>query len=234
MIILPSEAVMSFSETSRSSDVSYIVQMILTDLIRITCDNPEIRNKCNLEDEGILFDCKEENDVLFDNVRGLILNSKFNKNIEDSLCEEPSKFFYYNNGITIVASNINYKEINSGKKIKLELYDFQVLNGGQALRTVHNFNKKNDKHITDNLSKPQILVRILKVTDSVLKNKIGEFTNSQNAIKASDLKSLRRAQLELEKYLAQNNILYIRKRGERQQNTLDNRFSKSIGMERLG
>lgn len=234
MIILPSEAVMSFSETSRSSDVSYIVRMRLTDLIRITCDNPEIRNKCNLEDETILFNCKEEYDVLFDNVRGLILNSKFNKNIEDTLLEEPSKFFYYNNGITIVASNINYKEINSGKKIKLELYDFQVLNGGQTLRTVHKFNKNNDKYITDNLSKAQILVRILKVTDPVLKNKIGEFTNSQNAIKASDLKSLRKEQLELEKYLAQHNILYIRKRGERQQNTLNNRFSKSIGMERLG
>ena len=234
MIILPSEAVMSFSETSRSSDVSYIVRMRLTDLIRITCDNPEIRNKCNLEDETILFNCKEEYDVLFDNVRGLILNSKFNKNIEDTLLEEPSKFFYYNNGITIVASNINYKEINSGKKIKLELYDFQVLNGGQTLRTVHKFNKNNDKYITDNLSKAQILVRNLKVTDPVLKNKIGEFTNSQNAIKASDLKSLRKEQLELEKYLAQHNILYIRKRGERQQNTLNNRFSKSIGMERLG
>ena len=234
MIILPSEAVMSFSETSRSSDVSYIVRMRLTDLIRITCDNPEIRNICNLEDETILFNCKEEYDVLFDNVRGLILNSKFNKNIEDTLLEEPSKFFYYNNGITIVASNINYKEINSGKKIKLELYDFQVLNGGQTLRTVHKFNKNNDKYITDNLSKAQILVRILKVTDPVLKNKIGEFTNSQNAIKASDLKSLRKEQLELEKYLAQHNILYIRKRGERQQNTLNNRFSKSIGMERLG
>ena len=200
---------MSYSEASRSSNVSYIVRMRLTELIRITCNDEGLRNDYQLEDEKILANVAEETDVLFENVRGLILNSKYNKNIEETLKKEPTKFFFYNNGITIVAENVDYQDINSGKRIKLSLQNFQVLNGGQTLRTIHSFNQQNPQYISDNLSKAEILVRILKVTDNSLKNKIGEYTNSQNAIKVSDLKALRKEQLELDTFLANNDILSL-------------------------
>ena len=209
MFIIPSEGVMSYSEASRSSNVSYIVRMRLTELIRITCNDEGLRNDYQLEDEKILANVAEETDVLFENVRGLILNSKYNKNIEETLKKEPTKFFFYNNGITIVAENVDYQDINSGKRIKLSLQNFQVLNGGQTLRTIHSFNQQNPQYISDNLSKAEILVRILKVTDNSLKNKIGEYTNSQNAIKVSDLKALRKEQLELDTFLANNDILSL-------------------------
>lgn len=233
MVNIPSEGVMSYSETSRSSNVSYIVRMRLTELIRITCNDEGLRNDYQLEDEKILANVAEETDVLFENVRGLILNSKYNKNIEETLKKEPTKFFFYNNGITIVAENVDYQDINSGKRIKLSLQNFQVLNGGQTLRTIHSFNQQNPQYISDNLSKAEILVRILKVTDNSLKNKIGEYTNSQNAIKVSDLKALRKEQLELDTFLANNDILYIRKRGDDGADSNRN-FKYILGMERLG
>lgn len=230
---LPTEAVMSYAESARDSNVSYIVHMRLTDLIRITCSDGKLRLSDNLEDEKCLSKVKESKEVLFDNVRGFILRSKYNKNIEYTLTTEPSKFFFYNNGITIVAENIDYKELNSGKRIRLSLQNFQVLNGGQTLRTVHQFNQKNEQYISDNLSKAEILVRILRVTDNTLKNKIGEYTNSQNAIKPSDLKSLRKEQLELDTYLAEHKIVYIRKRGDVESEAGKN-AKLTIGMERLG
>lgn len=233
MVNIASEGVMSYSETSRSSNISYIVRMRLTELIRITCNNEVLRNNYQLEDEKVLANVKEETDVLFENVRSLILKSKYNKNIEETLKNEPTKFFFYNNGITIVAENVDYQDINSGKRIKLCLQNFQVLNGGQTLRTIHSFNQQNPLYISDNLSKAEILVRILKVTDSYLKNKIGEYTNSQNAIKVSDLKALRKEQLELDKFLADNNIMYVRKRGD-DGVTISRTFKHVIGMERLG
>lgn len=233
IINLPSEAVMSYSESPMSSNISYVVRMPLTDLIRITCNDESLRNNYQLENDEILADAKEETDVLFDNVRGLILNSKYNKNIEYTLNKEPSKFFFYNNGLTIVAENIDSQDINLSKRIKLELMNFQVLNGGQTLRTIHLFNQKNKQYIKDNLSKAEILVRILKITDNSLKNKIGEYTNSQNAIKAADLKALRKEQLELESYLAGYDILYLRKRGDAGDEP-SKKYSLSIGMERLG
>lgn len=229
---LPTEAVMSYAESARSSNISYIVHLRLTDLIRITCDDEGLRANDALEEEDQLANVKENRDVLFDNVRGLILKSKYNRNIEYTLTNEPSKFFFYNNGITIVAEDIMYKELNSGKRARLNLKNFQVLNGGQTLRTVHLFNQKNPKYISDNLSKAEILVRVLKVTEEILKNKIGEYTNSQNAIKPSDLKALRKEQLELEAYLSDHDILYVRKRGD--VGDVSKSYKLTIGMERLG
>ena len=59
--------------------------------------------------------------ILFDNVRGLIINSKYNDNIYKTLEDEPSKFFMYNNGLTIIATDIISEDTNANKKIKLTI-----------------------------------------------------------------------------------------------------------------
>jgi len=232
-LCVPPEAVMSFSESPKSSNISYIVRMRLTELIRITCDNEDLRNNFQIEDESILSTVKENIDVLFDNVRGLLGKSKYNKNIYKTLLDEPSKFFFFNNGLTLVANDINYLEINVNKRVKLEINDFQVLNGGQTLRTIHSFNQENKQFILDNLSRAEVLVRVLRVTDRMLKNQIGEYTNSQNSIKPSDLKSLSKEQLDLERFLLENRICYVRKRGDIGDVQKKN-CDVSIGMEKLG
>lgn len=231
-LILPRDAVMSFTENSLASSKSYIVRLPLTELIRITCDNAELRGKYNIEDDEVLYDTNVDVRVLFDNVRGFILKSKYNNNIESTLEKEPSKFFFFNNGVTIVADNISSSEINSGKKVKLEISNFQVLNGGQTLRTVHNFNKKNKQNIVEKLSNAEVLVRLLNITDDSLKGRIGEYTNSQNSINERDLKSLRPEQVSLEEYLSSKNILYIRKKGDVGQT--DKKYEYSVSMEQLG
>lgn len=231
-LILNRDAVMSFTESSLASSKSYIVRLPLTELIRITCDNAELRGKYNLENDDVLYDTNVDIRVLFDNVRGFILQSKYNKNIESTLETEPSKFFFFNNGITIVADNISSTEINSGKKVKLEISNFQVLNGGQTLRTVHIFNKKNKQNIVEKLSNAEVLVRLLNITDDALKGRIGEYTNSQNSINERDLKSLRPEQVKLEEILSSNKILYIRKKGDVGQ--VDMEYDYSVSMELLG
>lgn len=231
-LILNRDAVMSFTESSLASSKSYIVRLPLTELIRITCDNAELRGKYNLENDDVLYDTNVDIRVLFDNVRGFILQSKYNKNIESTLETEPSKFFFFNNGITIVADNISSTEINSGKKVKLEISNFQVLNGGQTLRTVHNFNKKNKQNIVEKLSNAEVLVRLLNITDDALKGRIGEYTNSQNSINERDLKPLRPEQVKLEEFLSSNKILYIRKKGDVGQ--VDMEYDYSVSMELLG
>lgn len=231
-LILNREAVMSFTESSLASSKSYIVRLPLTELIRISCDNAGLRGEYNLENDDILYDTNVDIRVLFDNVRGFILQSKYNKNIESTLETEPSKFFFFNNGITIVADNISSTEINSGKKVKLEISNFQVLNGGQTLRTIHNFNKKNKQNIVEKLSNAEVLVRLLNITDDALKGRIGEYTNSQNSINERDLKSLRPEQVKLEEFLSSNRILYIRKKGDVGQ--VDLEYDYSVSMELLG
>ncbi len=233
-LILDKDAIMSFSESSISSSKSYIIRLSLSELIRITCNNSNLRQQYNIEDLSPLSYTELDFSVLFDNVRGFVQNSKYNENIENSLSKNPTKFFMYNNGLTITADDINAEEVNAGKKVKLSVINFQVLNGGQSLRTIHNFNNKFKDQISKNLSNSEVLIRIFKTTsDKTLINKIAEFTNSQNAISSIDLKSLSSEQIELEQYLDANNIIYARKTGDT--GISENKeYDYKISMERFG
>lgn len=225
------DAIMTFTEDDLASNKSYIVRMALPDLIRITCGDENLRKEYNLEDYGQLKDVDVDLDVLFDNVRGFILNSKFNMNIENTLEHEASKFFFYNNGLTIVAENIISSSQNGGRLTKLDIKNYQVLNGGQTLRTIHEYNKKNGNNLVDKMINAEVLVRLLNITDDNIKNCIAEYTNSQNAIDLMDLKSLRKEQLQLEAFLKDNGIVYLRKKG---QTVSIEAGEVQIGIQRMG
>ncbi len=178
-LIIDNEALMSYSESTISTSKSYIVRLNAADIIRITCNNPDLRNKYNCEHIEELAKERIDYGVLFDNVRGFVQKSKYNEAIAKSLKEEPSKFFMYNNGMTIVTKGIKAEQVNGNKKVRITIDDFQVLNGGQTLRTLHNFNAKDEKNITEYLSKSEVLVRIFNASSSDAVNKIAEYTNSQ-------------------------------------------------------
>ena len=230
-LVFNRDAIMTFTEDELASNKSYIVRMTLPDLIRITCNDASLREKYNLEDYEQLENVDVDLDVLFDNVRGFILNSKFNANIENTLEHESSKFFFYNNGLTIVAENIISSSQNGGRLTKLEIKNLQVLNGGQTLRTSHEYNRKNGSNLVDKMSNAEVLVRLLNITDDNIKNCIAEYTNSQNAIDLMDLKSLRKEQLQLEAFLKDHRIVYLRKRG---QTVTIEAGENQIGIQRMG
>jgi len=231
-LVVDTNAVMSYAENDLSSSISYILRLVNSEIIRITCDSNEIRNQHNIEDEKILYNQKPSFSVLFDNVRGFKQKSTYNQNILKSLKEEPEKFFMYNNGITIIADVIDAKKINSNKRLKLDLKNIQVLNGGQTLRTIHSFNLLDENNITDYLSKSETLVRIFTTQDEYI-NKIAEYTNSQNPISNIDLKSLRNEQIQLEQYLDDHEIIYARKTGDTGL-VNDKKYLHKISMEKYG
>lgn len=224
-------AALTYEEDEMSSNKSYIVKMSLPELIRITCNDPNLRTDANKEGDDSLTNAHVDLNVLFDNVRGFILRSKFNDNIIKSLYDEPQRFFYYNNGITIIAKDIKSTESKIGGKWNFNVSDFQVVNGGQTLRSIHKFNQSDVENMVNKLTKAHILVRFLRISDDNLRNKIGEFTNSQNAISLSDLRSLRSEQIQLELFLETHGIQYFRKKGDFKDSKS---YKYSIGKERLG
>ncbi|EJL6637031.1 AIPR family protein, partial [Vibrio cholerae] len=205
-LIIDNDALMSYSENTISTSKSYIVRLNAADIIRITCKNQELRNNYNCERIEVLAKERIEYGVLFDNVRGFVQKSKYNEAIARSLKEDPTKFFMYNNGMTIVAKDIKAEPVNGNKKVRISISDFQVLNGGQTLRTLHNFNAQDDSHISEFLSKSEVLVRIFNASNSDAVNKIAEYTNSQNSISNVDLKSLSTLQIQLEQLLDEHDI----------------------------
>lgn len=233
-LMLDPDAVMSFTENPLDSSKSYIFRLSLAELVRITSKDSDLRMEYNLEDLSKLAATSLDSSVLFDNVRGFVLKSKFNANIADTIKVSPTKFFMYNNGLTLIASDIVSQVTNSRNKVKVDLSNFQVLNGGQTLRTVHDFNKSDQNNISEYLCKAEVLVRIFKTQNHFeLNSKIAEYTNSQNTISNVDLKSLRKEQINLEQYLEGHDILYSRKTGDTESKK-DRSYRIQISMEKFG
>jgi len=102
-----------------------------------------------------------------------------NKGLRETLQNNPGKFFYYNNGITIVVSD--FEEI--GDNI-IELHAPQIVNGAQTSNSILDHSKR-----TKNLH-GSMTVTIIKADDEREQNNITKYRNSQNSVRGKDLVSL--------------------------------------------
>lgn len=223
---------LSFQSDDRTTKKSYILKMSLVDLIRITSNNEALSNNYSLENDEEILNVSIDYSLLYDNVRGFLGDTKYNKNIINTLKDSHRYFFMYNNGITITAENIECEEKNSGIKYLFQIKNFQIVNGGQTVRSIYNFLDSDDSNKISKLREAYVLIRIFKTSDDdPLKNSIAEYTNSQNAISDVDLKSIDNIQIQIEKYLDELDILYARKAGSL--GDLEKQYKHRISMEKL-
>lgn len=231
-MISPNEF-LSFQSDEKSTQKSYILKLSLLDLIRISSVNEDLANNYSLEDDEDIQDSILDLTLLYDNVRGFLGETKYNKNIIETLRENHNYFFMFNNGITITAEKIECESKNSGMKYLFSIENFQIVNGGQTIRSVYNF--LHDVLNSGSVAKLRgayVLVRLFKTNkDDTLKNSIAEYTNSQNAISEIDLKSIDILQIQIEKYFAEIGILYVRKAGHFGDVNVE--YQTRISMEKL-
>ena len=214
--MMPANDFLVFQQNELSTQKSYIVKMSLLDLIRITCNDMELRKGYDNEDDRKLLNVKLDYTLLYDNVRGYLGETIYNVNIQKTLKNNYKEFFMLNNGITFTAKNINVDEVNSGKRFLFSIDDYQIVNGGQTIRSIYEFFEveKENIDILHNLGETYVLLRFFKIPEEdSLKNRIAEYTNSQNAISSADLKSVDSIQIQIEKYFKEEKILYARKAG---------------------
>lgn len=144
------------------------------------------------------------------NIRGFLGGSTaVNEGMAKTLQTEPARFFYYNNGITIICDAAE-KKSSKGRDI-LQVSNPQVINGQQTTRTLAGLPRQ--------AAKGSVLVKVICVPRDEkldgyddLVSRIVAGTNWQNAIKPSDLMSNDRRQIELERALRKIGYLYLRKR----------------------
>jgi hypothetical protein len=142
------------------------------------------------------------------NIRGYFGTGDINDSIAGTIKKEPSNFWYYNNGVTIVCDDARREARDGGDVIIIE--GAQVINGQQTTRTL----EINDSRDTN------VLVKIIKIPSEYendvdydqLINSIVRATNWQNSISASDLVSNDNIQIYLEKELRKVGYQYIRKK----------------------
>lgn len=126
------------------------------------------------------FVTKNRDYVFESNIRQWMqFKTTVNKGLRETLQEMPNKFFYYNNGITIVVNDFEELEDN-----EILLHAPQIVNGAQTSNSVLDHAKR-----THNLE-GSITVTIIKAADEMDQNNITKYRNSQNAVRGKDLVSL--------------------------------------------
>jgi hypothetical protein len=99
---------------------------------------------------------------------------------------------------------------------------------------LHSFKQQDKDNIHKYLSNCELLLRVFKTSsESTVRNRIAEYTNSQNAISGIDLKSLSSEQIQIEQILDQQDIIYARKTGDTGISTTKI-YTHKISMEKFG
>lgn len=145
------------------------------------------------------------------NVRAYLKKTqKVNRQIFETLENNPNYFVAYNNGLSTVATNIEIDENNNISKI----YGWQIVNGGQTTATIYEAFKANV-----NLSQAYVPVKLTLINEvtndsNELISKISEYANTQSRVNQSDLSSNEKFHLELEKMSSRINIPKMSKSDE--------------------
>lgn len=160
-----------------------------------------------------------------ENVRVFLkLKNRINRSIyETSLSDDNYEFWYLNNGITILCEECIY---TPGKRTpKVELTNFQIVNGGQTTHALFEAHLVNKEKIDDVL----ILVRICETKKEYgIAERISETTNSQTPVRTRDLHANDRVQRKLEEQFKDLGYFYERKKNQYQEMPKDKRLNNEL------
>ena len=151
---------------------------------------------------------------LFDkNLRQFLGTSQVNQDIVDTLLKRPDDFWYFNNGITVVASKVAKKPIggNSNDSGIFECTGFCVVNGAQTVGSI--FAAANQS--PESVQKAMVPVRIIssELSPSSFASEVTRFTNTQNAIEKRDFVALDPEQERIRQELHIEGVEYAYKSG---------------------
>lgn len=141
----------------------------------------------------------EQNVRVFLQARG-----KVNRGIRNTLENEPSRFFAYNNGITATAEEVDIERDN-GRLLLHGMKNFQIVNGGQTTASLHVAyrGRPGRKRTEVDLSRTSVQVKLTVVDReraAELVPKISEYANTQNRVSAADFFSNHPFHVRLENF----------------------------------
>ncbi|WP_109077831.1 AIPR family protein [Aggregatibacter kilianii] len=158
---------------------------------------------------------EEYGDKLFENnIRKVLGRTDVNGEMEKTLQDCPNLFWYFNNGITIIADKISKTSVGGGAKTigSFKLENVSIVNGAQTVSTIGKFKST---HSEDSLNNVQVNIRLIEVTkNSELEKSITKANNRQNRIEGMDFASQDIEQQRIKNELILENIEYSIMRSE--------------------
>lgn len=137
--------------------------------------------------------------LLEGNVRSFLsMTGKVNKGIRNTIENQPTYFFTYNNGIATTAKSVEVE----GDRIK-NITNLQIINGGQTTASIF-FTKFNDRNNLVDLSKVFVPMKLTVVKNednySGVIEKISRYSNTQNKVSDADFFSNSKFHVEFKNY----------------------------------
>lgn len=154
-------------------------------------------------------------DRLFDkNIRKALGDSQVNEGMASTLRGRPEDFWYYNNGVTIVASEINCNSMRPKTSETFNLKNLSVVNGAQTCSTIFEVGEKDPKA----LEGAYVTVKVVSLADhgEDFEHQVTRFTNTQNKIGGKEFAALDSRQQEIQDALKAEGIYYSFRTGDTQ------------------
>lgn len=176
---------------------------------------------------------KEKEYPIFDaNIREYLgATGAINKKIMETLKnpDERVNFFYYNNGITIIAENISNENTSGGFK-KLSIDNPQIVNGCQTVSTIYEtLSSLPEQTLEKEFKDTYVMLKILKIPSNdvklqTLSNNIVTYNNSQNAINQKAFAANTQAFIRVQTEFRKKGFLLCIKQSDK--NTFSKEFKK--------
>lgn len=149
------------------------------------------------------------------NIRSFIGYSNVNQEISRTLLEEPTLFWYFNNGITVLCKEL--KKIGIGRDTRISDFyckGISVINGAQTIGSIGDFFGNEESR--DKLEEADVFIRFISLEDCPedFGVRVTRATNTQNRIEERDFVSLDEEQERLRLELQIQNKEYIYKRSK--------------------
>lgn len=119
------------------------------------------------------------------NVRSFLqARNKVNRGIRDTIRDNPSMFFSYNNGLTATANRVEIADMGDGL-LMMSAENFQIVNGGQTTASIHAARKLAPEQLKSVFVQMKLTVVPPERTEEIVP-RISEYANSQNKVNAAD------------------------------------------------
>jgi hypothetical protein len=142
------------------------------------------------------------------NIRQMLGATDVNDEIRLTIENEPEKFWYFNNGITLVADSIKKSMVGgNGRDIgSFKATNISIVNGAQTVSTIGEFSSIE----SSKLEKVKVPIKLISLenTDDEFGAQVTKTNNRQNRIENRDFVSLDEQQLRLRTELAIEGIEY--------------------------
>lgn len=137
--------------------------------------------------------------LLEGNVRSFLsIRGKVNKQIRNTILNEPEMFFAYNNGIAATATQAEYINTKNGMYLT-KLIDFQIINGGQTTASIANAVLQDKKDVSNIIVPVKLSIVDNEKAEEIIPT-ISKCANSQNKVDEADFFSNHPYHIRMEQF----------------------------------